>query len=214
METTERSVQAEERALGRSGEGSWGWALGGWGQDGRASLRVKGARQTPVGVAAAQHGGPFVDGECREWSPYGLELPKRLRGHLDPGHLLTGPPFLLSCQLSASSRRQSWSQPLPCQPCHSPHWPLLHPSRRPREPRPWTSSSSRASGTCSSRNSTCWPSDRYGACCSSSLSTHWPWTGALIRPRALPLPLLVRRWVPRPHPVRQFLHLHIGTCSR
>lgn len=73
-----------------------------------------------------------------------------------------GLPLLLSCQSSASSRPRNWNRLRPCLPCPSPRWPLLHPSHPPRAPRPWTSSSSRASGTCSSRSSTCWPSDRYG----------------------------------------------------
>lgn len=141
-----------------------------------------------MGVAAAHCRDPLVDGVCREGSFYGLELPKGLRGHLDPSHLLTGPLFLLSCQSFASSRLQSWSQLLPCHPCHNPHWPLLRPSHQTREPRLWMSSSSRASGTCSNRSSTCWPSDRYGACSSSSLQPAGPETDALTRPRAFSYP--------------------------
>lgn len=95
-------------------------------------------------------------------------------------------------QSFASSRPQSWSRLRPCHPCHSPRWPPVRPSRRPREPHLWTSSSSRASGTCSSRSNTCWPSDRYdppsryrppsaagGTCC--PLDRYWPlplWPGA------------------------------------
>lgn len=120
-------------------------------------------------------------------------------GYLDFGHLFMGPLFLLFCQSSASSRPQSWSRPQPWHPCHSPRWPLQHPSRQPREPHQWMSSSSRASGTCSSKSNTCWPSDRYGACSSSSLLPAHPEMGVLSKPRALPIPLLVLRLVPGAH---------------
>lgn len=120
-------------------------------------------------------------------------------GHLDPSHLFTGPLFLLSCQSFASSRPQSWSRPRPCHPCHSPRWPLQHLSHRPREPHQWTSSSSRASGTCSSRSNTCWPSDRYRACSSSSLPPARPEMGVLQRSRAFLLPFLVLRLVHGAH---------------
>lgn len=58
------------------------------------------------GVAATQHRN-LVDGEYREGNPYGLELPKGLKGHPDP-------PFPLSCQLPTSSSEVAILSPDKC----------------------------------------------------------------------------------------------------
>ena len=111
-----------------------------------------------MNIAGTGHRSSLLGGEYTEGS-----CPSSRQGDTwTPAASSQGLPLLLSCQSSASSRPRSWNRLPPCLPCPSPRWPLRHPSRQPRAPHPWTSSSSRASGTCSSRSSTCWPSDRYG----------------------------------------------------